>query len=135
MSKYKLAIIMRTDLEMGKGKMCVQAGHASILAWQNTKGMSTIGEDYLGDTRDRWFKEGQFKVVLKAPLDMVVGIPANNEESLLRFAQKARELGLPVVEVRDFGKTQVESNSLTCVAIGPAFSEDVDKVTGNLPLL
>src|SRR3990167_2134474 len=129
MSKYKLAIVMRTDLDMGKGKMCVKAGHATLLAWVNQSELhSTI------ETRNAWYSEGQFKVVLKAPLDMVVGIQANNEESLLRFAQKARELGLPVVEVRDFGKTQIPSNSLTCVAIGPAFSEDVDKVTGNLPL-
>ena len=131
MSKYKLAIIMRTDLEMGKGKMCVQAGHASILALQYTKGIRDIGGDRLGDIRDKWLEEGQFKVVLKCPVQET----HDGAYELQIWVEKARKAELPVVEVRDFGKTQVEPNTLTCIAIGPALSENVDKVTGNLPLL
>ena len=44
----KLAILVRTDLKMGKGKVASQAGHASVQA--------TLNSDPL--TRDLWIKQG-----------------------------------------------------------------------------
>ena len=134
MSKYKLAIIMRTDLEMGKGKMCVQSGHASILAFKNSmkyegegpSALYTINENFRN-----WFDEGQFKAVVKCPDYPQIG----QYNALTHLMESANQLGLPVVEVRDFGKTQVDPNTLTCIAIGPALCEGVDKVTGGLSLL
>src|SRR3990167_8700939 len=100
MSKYKLAIVMRTDLDMGKGKMCVEAGHATLLAWVNQSELhSTI------ETRNAWYSEGQFKVILKV----------KDAHELMWIDELARREGLPVVQVRDFGKTQVEPNTLTCI--------------------
>jgi len=127
LSKYKLAIVMRTDLEMGKGKMCVQAGHASTMVarkalFEGTNG-STINKSW--EIWHQWFNEGQFKVVLKV----------QNELGLKILAGTVYDKGLSFVKVYDFGLTQVEPNTLTCIAIGPALSEDIDKVTGNLPLL
>jgi peptidyl-tRNA hydrolase, PTH2 family len=42
---------------------------------------------------------------------------------------------LPVVQVQDSGLTQIPSGTITCVGIGPAPSELVDKVTLGLKLL
>lgn len=102
---------------MGKGKMCVQAGHASILAWVQ-KGQSV---QVMAD----WLKEGQFKVVLK-------GI---HQDHLEMVAAEAKKANLPVVLVHDWGFTEVAPDTLTCIAIGPALVEEVNKVTGHLPLL
>jgi len=127
MNKYKLAIVMRTDLGMTKGKIAVQAGHASILAFVRGLVTGPHGDgEYTSLTEYRdWFDEGQFKIALKAV----------SEDQLLSIEEKAKAQGLPVAEVRDFGLTQVAPLTLTCIAIGPAKVEDVDKITGDLPLL
>ena len=118
MGKYKLAIIMRTDLQMGKGKMCVQAGHASLYAYLSAP-------DSTSSIVDSWIQEGQFKIVLKV----------NSEDELVKVNELAHSNGLQISLVYDKGLTQVAPDTLTCIAIGPAKIEDIDKVTGNLPLL
>jgi PTH2 family peptidyl-tRNA hydrolase len=111
----KLAIVMRTDLGMRKGKLCVQAGHAAVAA---------VIEGDIPEVMD-WYEEGQKKVVLKAL----------NDFQLLGIATIARMQGLKVVEIRDFGLTQIPENSLTCIGIGPAPDEEIDPICGKLPLL
>jgi PTH2 family peptidyl-tRNA hydrolase len=135
MNKYKLAIVMRTDLGMGKGKMCVQAGHASVLATYDKCDcpIMPFPNQPMCDIHE-WLEEGQFKTVLKCPDNVGCGFQGQ-EGALHYFEDIAQSYNLPVVEVRDFGKTQVESNTLTCIAIGPALCEEVDKVTGGLKLL
>lgn len=131
MSKYKLAIVMRADLGMGKGKLCVQAGHASTIVAR--KALFEKTDDIIRENPSRklwyiwheWFDEGQFKICLKV----------KNSIELLEIERMAKLASLPVSEVRDFGITQVPSNSLTCIAIGPALSEEVDKITHALALL
>ena len=118
MSRYKLAIVMRTDLGMGKGKMCVQAGHASVKAYFE-------GSEARRPIIDAWLREGQFKVVLKA----------KDLAELEEINEKAHSLGLEISLVYDFGLTQVDPDTLTCIAIGPASVEEIDKVTGGLSLL
>jgi peptidyl-tRNA hydrolase len=60
-SKYKLAIVVRTDLDMGKGKLCVQAGHASVLAYDGL-----MKHDFeVASVATEWLEEGQLKIVLK----------------------------------------------------------------------
>lgn len=49
--------------------------------------------------------------------------------------QEAMKKEVPVVSIRDAGRTQVPSGSLTVVAVGPARLADVDKITGHLKLL
>ena len=116
--KYKLVIAVRRDLGMGKGKIAVQVGHASVSAAEEVR-------------RERpewwreWFREGQRKVVVKA----------NSENELEELKRKADELGLASTIIRDLGLTQVQPGTATCVGIGPGPAELVDKITGALPLL
>jgi PTH2 family peptidyl-tRNA hydrolase len=42
---------------------------------------------------------------------------------------------LPVVTVEDAGRTQLAAGTTTCCAVGPAASVDIDRITGELPLL
>ncbi|MGA9400320.1 peptidyl-tRNA hydrolase Pth2 [Haladaptatus sp.] len=110
----KQAIVARTDIGMGNGKLAAQVAHASLSAYEDT-----------GDrARKRWKGEGQKKVVLKA----------GSEEELFRLAEKARVEGLPNAIIRDAGHTQLDPGTATALAVGPADDDLVDKVTGDLSL-
>jgi peptidyl-tRNA hydrolase, PTH2 family len=112
----KLALVVRTDLDMGRGKIAAQTAHAAVAAT-----LATLG----GAVCYSWLDAGQPKVVLKvtgaAQLDDVI--------------KRARAAGLPVQVVRDSGRTQVQPGTLTCCAIGPAQADRIDTVTAELPLL
>ncbi|MBO3802484.1 MAG: peptidyl-tRNA hydrolase [Candidatus Brockarchaeota archaeon] len=117
MFAYKQSIVVRGDLELSRGKWCAQAAHASVLA----------SEDARKKRRSwfrRWCEEGQKKVVLQ--------VPALGELEELKRA--ADSLGIPSAVVVDYGLTEVDPGTVTCVGIGPAPSELVDKVTGSLKL-
>jgi PTH2 family peptidyl-tRNA hydrolase len=113
-----LVVAIRRDLEMGKGKIAVQVGHATITVSEEAKRLHP-------DWWKQWFSEGQRKVVVKV----------NSESELRGIMRDAEELGLPTAIIQDSGLTQVEPGTATCVGIGPAPAELVDKITGKLPLL
>jgi PTH2 family peptidyl-tRNA hydrolase len=115
MKKDKLMIVMRTDLEMGVGKMIAQAGHAIVNV------LSCPDAVYPND----WFDTGMKKVV----------VGADSEAVLLQCVAKAKELDIPCALTCDAGLTQVEAGTNTCAAIGPAKDKLIEKVTGSLPLL
>ena len=110
----KQAIVARTDIGMGKGKLAAQVAHASLSAYEDTGSRA----------RKRWKGEGQKKVVLKV----------GSEEELFRLAEKARVEGLPNAVIRDAGHTQLDPGTVTALAVGPADDDLVDKVTGDLSL-
>jgi len=110
----KQAIVARTDLGMGQGKLAAQVAHASLSAY----------EDADDRARTRWKGEGQKKVVLKA----------DGEDALFRLADEAERLGLPNAIIRDAGHTQLDPGTVTCLAVGPARDAEVDRVTGDLSL-
>lgn len=109
----KLAIIVRKDLGMRTGKIAVQVGHASVEAYYHVANSNT------------WYFQGQKKIVFKIP----------TLKDLLKIESIAENSGLAVFEIRDFGLTQVEPNTLTCIAIGPDEDEKIDKICEGLKLL
>jgi len=110
----KQAIVARTDVGMGQGKLAAQVAHASLSAYEETGTRA----------RKEWKGSGQKKVVLKA----------DGEAQIFELAEKARAEGLPHAVVRDAGHTQLEPGTVTALAVGPADDELVDKVTGDLSL-
>ena len=110
----KQAIVARTDLGMGRGKLAAQVAHASLQAYEKAG----------SSARSEWKSGGQKKVVLKG----------SGESELQRLADEARREGLPYALVRDAGHTQLEPGTLTALAVGPAAENVVDKVTGDLSL-
>ncbi|QKY21239.1 peptidyl-tRNA hydrolase [Halolamina sp. CBA1230] len=110
----KQAIVARTDIGMGTGKLAAQVAHASLSAY----------EDADERTRKAWKGDGQKKVVLKG----------SGEDQLFELAHRAEREGLPNAVVRDAGHTQLEPGTATTVAIGPGEDEIVDRVTGDLSL-
>ena len=75
--------------------------------------------------RSDWISEGQRKIAVKV----------KSEKELLKLEKMAKELMLPCTLIVDKGLTEIPPNTITCLAIGPAPAEKVDKLTGKLPLL
>jgi len=99
---------------MGEGKLAAQVAHASLSAVQDADDR----------TVSAWRGEGQTKVVLKV----------DGENALFDLADAAKRAGLPNAVVRDAGRTQLESGTVTALAVGPAEDDAVDRVTGDLAL-
>lgn len=114
----KLVIVVRTDLQMGKGKIAAQCCHAAVMAYEQ------LYEQH-PDLLEEWRYHGQPKVILKT----------EDEESLLRLPSHAHSLGLVVSIVRDAGRTQIAAGSKTTVGIGPGPKDKIDTVTGHLKLM
>lgn len=116
--EYKLAVVVRSDLDLSKGKLAAQVGHASVVcALKAQKG------------RRAWFRawmdDGQRKVVLRA----------DGLDALLALQRAGRAQRLTTALITDAGLTEVPPGTQTCVGIGPGPEELVDRVTGRLRLL
>jgi len=116
--EYKQVIVFRSDLKLGKGKIAAQAGHAAVSAAQDA---------YVHHKKwwEAWLFEGQRKIAVKV----------QNEKELLALEEQAKDLGLPNALIVDRGLTQLPEGTVTCVGIGPAPAEMIDRLTGKLPLL
>ncbi|MFC5970716.1 peptidyl-tRNA hydrolase Pth2 [Halomarina salina] len=110
----KQAIVARTDIGMGTGKLAAQVAHASLSAYENAG----------PDAQREWKSGGQKKIVLKA----------SGESEVFDLAEQARREGLPHAVIRDAGHTQLDPGTVTALAVGPANDAMVDKVTGDLSL-
>ncbi len=109
---------MRTDLGMGRGKMAAQAGHACVLGVDRVR--KTHPEWY-----DIWWNEGQKKIALKV----------SNIADLNQLKIASAHDNLPYAVVSDAGHTQLEPGTVTCMSIGPAPENAIDRITGHLKLL
>jgi PTH2 family peptidyl-tRNA hydrolase len=116
--KYKQVIAVRIDLGMSRGKMAVQVAHGSVSASENAR----VSHQ---DVWRAWYREGQKKVAVKV----------SSEEELLELRRIAINHRLPHALIRDAGMTELPPGTITVLGIGPAKSEDIDKVTGDLKLL
>jgi PTH2 family peptidyl-tRNA hydrolase len=116
--QFKQVIVVRRDLDMGKGKIAVQVAHASVSAAEEAR-------KRFAEWWEAWLKEGQCKVAVR--VDTV--------DDILQLERKSKELRLPFALISDRGLTQIEPGTITCLAIGPAPSSIIDTLTGNLSLL
>jgi len=115
MAELKQVIVIRTDLEMGRGKMVAQGSHASLDAALNVP----------ASLRNEWLGTGGKKIVVKA----------SSERELQALFMEAKRLKLPAALIHDAGHTQVEPGSATAVAIGPAKESELATLTSGLKLL
>lgn len=111
----KLVLVVRKDLNMGVGKIASQCSHASVSAYQKSSKLMIL----------KWSLSGQKKVVLACP----------NEQAMSNILQMAKKNRLQTSLIRDAGHTQVDPNTATVLAVGPAKEEAIDQVTGHLSLL
>lgn len=116
--EYKMVIVVRNDVKMGKGKVAAQVGHAAVQC-------ALYAEKKDRKSFDAWYNTGQAKVVLKV----------DSLDELKRYMAEARSVGLHTEMITDAGRTQIEPGTITCMGIGPAPVSDIDKVTGDLKML
>jgi PTH2 family peptidyl-tRNA hydrolase len=114
---FKQVIVVRTDLEMGKGKLATQCAHASIMSFLETQKREP-------DWAKMWLKEGQKKVVLQV----------KSKQALDDLYAEVRP-HFPASLVVDAGHTQLEPGTLTALGIGPAPEPEIDRYTSKYRLL
>ncbi|XP_063628284.1 peptidyl-tRNA hydrolase 2, mitochondrial-like [Cydia splendana] len=117
-SEYKLVLVVRTDLQMSKGKIAAQCGHASVGAFEKAQRKDPEG-------LEQWQMTGQAKVALKT----------DSVDEIKKLAEKAKKMGVVTSMIRDAGRTQIAPNSITVLGVGPAPKEVIDEITGHLKLL
>ncbi|KAJ0172908.1 hypothetical protein K1T71_011084 [Dendrolimus kikuchii] len=116
--EYKLVLVVRADLQMTKGKIAAQCGHASVDAFEKAQKIDPVG-------LNSWMSVGQTKVAVKT----------NSLEELKLIEQNARNEGINTSMFVDCGRTQIAPDTITVLGVGPAPRDLVDKVTGHLKLL
>lgn len=116
--RFKQVIVFRSDLKLSKGKMAAQAGHAAVSAAEEARKKNK-------EWWEGWMNEGQCKIVVKV----------KSEKELLELEERAKELSLPCALIVDRGLTEIPPGTITCLGIGPAPAEKIDRLTGTLPLL
>lgn len=112
---------------MRTGKIAAQAAHAAMASflWMQEGMNGSITADLIR-ARDEWI-EGAFTKIC---------VYVNSEQELENIFQSAKSAGLPVRLITDSGLTEFHGvPTKTCLAIGPAWSADIDKITKDLPLL
>ena len=139
MYNAKQVIVVRRDLKMRKGKIAAQSGHACVEAVL----LAFAKEDRLNDVnatngwislenKDReatplseWFANGVAKIC----------VYVDSEEALLDLDRQGRELGFVTALIQDAGHTEFHGEpTYTCMAFEPLYPEQIDPLTGDLPL-
>lgn len=123
----KQVIVMRKDLGMRKGKMIAQGAHASMKVLLD-KGSVVDGTLTVPlDSDEAYWVQHMFAKIT---------VYVNSEDELMEVYDAAKSAGLSCALITDQGHTEFHGvPTKTCIAIGPTKAEDIDKVTGHLPLL
>jgi PTH2 family peptidyl-tRNA hydrolase len=117
----KQVFIINSDLQMGKGKIAVQAAHGEVYY------MNYLNQSYSGGHTEfsYWMKDGIMKkIALKATeVEMRHIMDCLNKELIWFYG------------VEDLGLTQVPANSLTCIVVEPLPEETTERLFGAYKLL
>jgi peptidyl-tRNA hydrolase, PTH2 family len=100
--QLKVHVVIRGDLEMTRGKICVQASHATIGLH-----VELIEKDPMGFAL--WSS-------LEYPMETYEG---KDQASLFRVQMLAKQAGMLAYVVHDAGRTQVAPHTPTVCAFGP----------------
>ncbi len=111
----KQVILIRADLQLGKGKAVAQGANAAVDAVLKSK----------KDDVSEWRKTGMAKIALKVA----------DEKELHKYVQLAKDSKLVTAIITDAGKTVVEPGTVTAAAIGPAEDDAIDAIVSDLKLL
>jgi len=116
--EYKMVIVTRKDLKLSPGKLAAQVAHAAVACALSTKKNNS-------KWFNKWQNEGAKKAIVKV----------NCEKDFFPLKEKAESLGIGAHIIEDAGHTEIPSGTKTVLGIGPAPSNIIDQVTGELTLL
>lgn len=111
--ELKMVVLVRSDLNMSKGKIAAQVGHAVLGAYR-------VATRLVPEYCKAWIFRAQAKITLKV----------EDEAMMDGVAAAARDAGLPVCVIEDAGRTEVEPGTRTVCGIGPAPKAEIDVITG-----
>ncbi|MDE1767828.1 MAG: peptidyl-tRNA hydrolase Pth2 [Candidatus Micrarchaeota archaeon] len=118
MEEIKQVILVRNDLDMGKGKLAAQVAHASIMSY-----LIAVKENK--EIVDEWMKGGQKKIVLKV----------DDDKAIKRLFEAFKFKKIPCALVNDAGLTQLPPGTITTLGVGPWKKSEIDFFTSALKLL
>ncbi|MCQ2208234.1 MAG: aminoacyl-tRNA hydrolase [Paludibacteraceae bacterium] len=131
----KQVIVMRRDLNMRKGKMVAQGAHASVGAFLklfsgqvDANGTTHISLEYDKDSFLTQWLDGSFAKIC---------LYVDSKEDLVNLYRRVREKApqIPIDLVQDAGLTEFHGvPTLTCLAIGPYWADEINAFTGDLKL-
>ena len=128
----KQVIVVRKDLNMSPGKMAAQVAHASLKAFKLHMKNLGKGHDNIEaiDYKENkqlleWQNTGETKIV----------VGAKNHAEFDRVRINAQRADVLVAVVIDEGRTELEPQTITCMALGPAPNDVMDGITGKLQLI
>ena len=148
MEKVKQVIVMRKDLNMRKGKQISQGSHASLAVilnmmkkFKHEQEQSIFKRMFNRVVKFFWcynleFEENSYLDQWLNGKFTKITVSCKDEQELLDLYKQAKDAGIPCVLITDAGLTEfngVPTN--TCIAIGPFWNEEIDKITKHLPLL
>ncbi|ORD93741.1 PTH2 [Enterospora canceri] len=118
-NSLKMVFLVNNSLGMKKGKVISQCMHAydgiveRVMENREIRGMYS-----------KWKRSGCAKVVVKADVGAFNGIYSKlYEYDLINY-----------VMITDAGRTQIKAGSNTVIGIGPDYSEEIDRFTGECKL-
>lgn len=133
----KQVIVVRSDLNMRKGKIAAQAAHASMKVFfdriveqpvttkEGLRVLPTTITIHLQGFEPQWVF-GQFTKIV---------VQGESEEQLRELEAKAKQAGIPCALIVDSGATEFHGvPTVTALAVGPAEASLVDSITGGLRL-
>lgn len=143
MENAKQVIVMRTDLNMRKGKMVSQGSHASLGGVLKLMINGYEVDDSLEEGKLGYISTKKLRIPIGGYLDswlngiftkITVGV--NSLEELEKLYNEAEKAGIPCCKITDSGKTEFGGvPTVTCISIGPHWSSEIDKITSELKLL
>jgi len=126
--RIKLVLVVRSDLEMTKGKIAAQCSHAAL------KALRLLTQDSMSSEKARRMRE--IKTLWEGSGEKIVVVKGDGgHEQLQGIYEQAKNKGILTGTIRDAGRTQVEAGSMTVLFVGPDREHDVDLLTGHLKLL
>lgn len=131
----KQVIILRNDLHMNKGKCSAMSAHASLGAVLSQIERFIDEDDGITEYKMRLENNSPLNIWLDEKFTKIC-LQVNSEEELLYLHKQAQEAGLINCLIKDSGETYFHGvPTYTCLAIGPDFSDKIDKITGGLKLI
>ncbi|KAJ6227819.1 peptidyl-tRNA hydrolase 2 [Anaeramoeba flamelloides] len=116
---FKMVIVVNTSLGMKTGKIGAQCSHATLGAYKLALKTQPLALQF-------WENQSQ---------QAKIALCGRDKKHLKLLKSWAKKLNIPCSSIKDAGRTQIASGSMTALAIGPAFIPIINQITGHLKLL
>ena len=131
LNDIKMVFVVRKDLNMRKGKLAAQVAHGCLNSFIEQTKSDTIDNEYTlspstNNKITNWLENNYTKIVLQC----------DNLEELEKIYNMCKETKVYCYKVYDLGFTEFHNKeTLTCIAIGPDYSDKINSITENLKLM